>query len=171
MVQHNYDEIARLVSEVIESTMSQQQGSRKAPVAGGIGLDPAKDFPLSENKEDLINTPTGVNFKDITMDAVLKGNITSSDMRISAETLKMQAEIAEKMNRKQLADNFRRSAELTNVSDERILEIYDALRPYRSSKSELVAIADELESKYGATVTGALVREAADVYEKRNLLK
>lgn len=171
MVQHNHDEIARIVTEVIKSTMAQQQGGSKVPVSGGIGLDPARDFPLSENKEELINTPTGVNFKDITMEAVLKGSITSSDMRISAETLKMQAEIAEKMNRKQLADNFRRSAELTKVSDERILEIYDALRPYRSSKSELVAIADELESKYGAAVTGALVREAAEVYEKRNLLK
>ncbi len=37
--------------------------------------------------------------------------------------------------------NFERAAELTAVPDDRILEIYNALRPYRSTKEELLAIA------------------------------
>ena len=171
MSQHNYDEIAKIVSEVIEAAMAGKQGGGAKAAASGKGLNPAADFPLAEKNPDLIKTPTGVGFNEITMDAVLKGKISANDMRISPDTLEMQAEIAEKVERKQLADNFRRSAELTRVSDERILEIYDALRPYRSTKQDLNAIADELQTKYDAVVTAALVREAADVYEKRGLLK
>jgi propanediol dehydratase small subunit len=66
--------------------------------------------------------------------------------------------------------NMRRAAELTRVADERILEIYNALRPYRSTKAELLAIADELENKYGAKINAAFVREATDVYERRGRL-
>ena len=52
-----------------------------------------------------------------------------------------------------------------------LLEIYNALRPYRSTKAELYAIGDELINEYGATVSGNFVKEAADIYEKRNRLK
>ena len=81
---------------------------------------------------------------DITLDEVMKGNIKPEDLRITDKTLLMQAEIAEKVGRRQLAQNFRRAAELTKVPDDRILEIYTALRPYRSSKEELLSIAEEL---------------------------
>ena len=50
--------------------------------------------------------------------------------------------------RDRLAMNFERAAELTSVPDDRILEIYNALRPYRSTKQELIAIADDLEQRY-----------------------
>ena len=83
----------------------------------------------------------------------------------------MQAEIAEGMNRNAIARNLRRAAELISVPDERILEIYNALRPYRSTKEELLNIADELEKVYSAKVNAGLVREAAEVYEKSNKLK
>jgi propanediol dehydratase small subunit len=49
--------------------------------------------------------------------------------------------------------------------------MYGSLRPYRSSKQELLDMADELENKYGATVCANFVREAADEYEKRKKLK
>jgi propanediol dehydratase small subunit len=102
---------------------------------------------------------------------VLKGEITPQDVRITPETLEMQAEIAEKVGRHQFARNLRRAAELTRIPDQRILEIYRALRPYRSTKEELLAIADELEQKYGARMNAALVREAAEVYERRGRLR
>ena len=51
------------------------------------------------------------------------------------------------------------------------LEIYNALRPYRSTRAELLAIAEELETKYNAKISGGLVREAAAVYEARGRLK
>jgi propanediol dehydratase small subunit len=133
-------------------------------------LDPATDYPLSVHRKDLLFTPTGKSVDAITMDAVTAGEITAADLRITPDTLRMQAQISEKSGRPQLGANLRRAAEMTAISDERVLEIYNALRPNASTKDELEAIADELASAYGATHLSALVREAADVYERRDIL-
>jgi len=77
----------------------------------------------------------------------------------------MQAQVAESVGRGAFANTMRRAAELIAVGDARRLEIYNALRPYRSTKAELLAIAEELEMKYNAKISGGLVREAAAVYE------
>ncbi|MBP1889479.1 glycerol dehydratase small subunit [Clostridium moniliforme] len=130
-----------------------------------------KDYPLAIKRSDDIKTPTGKNFKDITLENILSGDIKPEDVRISPETLEMQAQIAEGMNREAIARNFRRAAELIKVPDDRILEIYNALRPFRSTKEELLAIAEELENVYGAKVNADFVREAVEIYEKRNKLK
>ncbi|MCS6040068.1 diol dehydratase small subunit [Klebsiella pneumoniae subsp. pneumoniae] len=53
------------------------------------------------------------------------------DVRISRQTLEYQAQIAEQMQRHAVARNFRRAAELIAIPDERILAIYNALRPFR----------------------------------------
>jgi propanediol dehydratase small subunit len=134
------------------------------------GLDPRRDFPLARNRSDLIRTPTGKRLEELTLDAVLKGDVTAEDLRITPRTLRLQAEIADAVRRPQLAENMRRAAELTAVPDERILEIYNALRPRASTRQELLEIADELEGRYGAATNAALVREAAEVYERRSCL-
>ena len=104
------------------------------------------------------------------MEAVLAGEVAPEDLRIAPETLRLQARIAEQSGRPQLAQNFRRAAELTALPDELVLSIYNSLRPRASTKQQLTDIADELESAYSATLCAALVREAADVYERRNIL-
>ena len=81
------------------------------------------------------------------------------------------AQVADADGRQTLARNLRRAAELVAVPDARLLEIYNALRPYRSTKAELYEIADELEGQYGAKVSAGFVREAADVYEARGRLR
>jgi Propanediol dehydratase, small subunit len=134
------------------------------------GLDPRRDFPLATYRPELIRTPTGKRLEEITLDAVLNGDVTAEDLRITPRTLRLQAEIADAVRRPQLAENMRRAAELTAVPDERILEIYNALRPRASTKQELLEIANELEERYGAPTNAALVREAADVYERRSCL-
>jgi propanediol dehydratase small subunit len=128
------------------------------------------DYPLSVNRQDLLRTPTGKPITALTMDAVVAGELTAEDLRIAPETLQLQAELAESVQRRQLAQNFRRAAELTAVPDAEVLAMYNALRPRASSKAALIGIAENLEGKYGATVCGALVREAAEVYERRDLL-
>jgi len=133
-------------------------------------LDPAVDYPLSMNRQDLLFTPNGKPIAEITMDAVMSGDVTASDLRITPQTLRLQAQIAEKSGRGQLGANLRRAAEMTVISDERVLQIYNALRPNASTKPELETIADELENQYGATMLASLVREAADVYERRAIL-
>lgn len=130
-----------------------------------------KDYPLAEKRADLVKTPSGKTLDDIQLKKILSGEIDGAELRITAETLYHQAEIAKSVGREQFAKNLERAAELTKVEDDRILEIYNAMRPYRSTKKELLDIADELENKYDATINANLIREAADVYEKRKRLK
>ena len=130
-----------------------------------------QDYPLSEKRRDLVKTLSGKTLDDITLEAVMNGEITSDEIRITPQILEYQAQICESINRPQLAANMRRAAELTRVPDDRVLEIYNALRPHVSTKDELLAIADELENQYDAKVNAGFIREAVEVYEKRGRLK
>jgi propanediol dehydratase small subunit len=60
---------------------------------------------------------------------------------------------------------------LTAVPNAELLRMYELLRPQRASHAELLALADELEQRYAAIENAQMVREAADVYQKRGLLK
>ncbi|AIJ26009.1 coenzyme B12-dependent glycerol dehydrogenase small subunit [Amycolatopsis methanolica 239] len=135
-----------------------------------MDLDPGRDYPLAARRPELLKTPTGKRLDELTMAAVLAGEVAPEDLRIAPETLRLQAQIAERVGRPQLAQNFRRAAELTALPDELVLSIYNSLRPRASTKEQLGEIADELESKYSATLCAQLVREAADVYERRDIL-
>ncbi|MGE7600958.1 diol dehydratase small subunit [Peribacillus sp. NPDC097675] len=129
------------------------------------------DYPLGNKRPDLLFSRTEKPYNDLTLDAALKGKVTEADLRISPDTLEMHADISETLGRPQLAKNFRRAAEMINISDARILQIYNAMRPNRSTKEQLLEIADELEEEYGALENANLIREAADVYERRGRLK
>lgn len=137
---------------------------------GPTTLDPQHDYPIGLHRPDLLRTPTGKSLDELTLEGALDGGVTADDLRITPQTLALQAEVAKAHHRPQLAENFRRAAELTAVPDERILEIYAALRPNASTKAELLAIADELDAAYGAPINAALVRDAAAVYERRDCL-
>lgn len=134
-------------------------------------LDAQKDFPLAEKRPELVKSAKGLGLGEITLDKVVAGELTFDDVKIRPETLEYQAQIAESAGRPRIAANLRRAAEMTRIPDERLLEMYDALRPYRCTKAELLAMAEELESRHQAKVCAAFVREAADVYEQRNRLK
>jgi propanediol dehydratase small subunit len=164
------DLIAAIVKEVLTG-LNNGNGSVTAPSANGGTLNYKTDYPLSEKRPELVKTATGKSLQDITLDAVLSGAVTAEEIRITPQTLEYQAQIAESISRPQLANNMRRAGELTKVPDARVLEMYNALRPNRKTKAELLAIADELENQYGAIVTANFVREAADVYEARDVLK
>lgn len=140
------------------------------PNPSQVDLDPARDYPLAAHRPDLLRTPTGKRIDDLTMQAVLSGEVSPEDLRIAPETLRLQAQIADRVGRPQLAQNFRRAAELTALPDDLVLSIYNALRPRASTKQQLTDIADELERDYSATLCAGLVREAADVYERRDIL-
>ena len=107
---------------------------------------------------------------DITLDALRESALGNDDVRIHPETLEYQAQVAEGAGNPQLAANFRRAAELTDLPDFEVLAIYEALRPGRSSAADLLTIADSLEER-GATMNAVLLREAATVYERRSLLQ
>jgi len=89
---------------------------------------------------------------------------------ISAETLLHQAAGAEQSGRRQLAEDLRRAAELVPVPDDLILEVYNALRPGRSTAAQLAALARRLREQYAAEQCARWIEEAAAVYSRRGLL-
>jgi len=135
-----------------------------------VAFDPIADYPLGTQRPDLIRTPGGLGLDELTLDALRSGRLDAAEMRATAETLELQAQVALASGRAQLAANLERAAELTGVPDEVILEVYTALRPHRSTADELESWAERLEREFQATVTAAFVREARAVYAKRNLL-
>lgn len=163
--------IEKIVREVLVEMRRGRFHGRIEKGTPSAELNPEQDYPISQKRPELLKTPGGRSLEDITLDKVVSGEIKADELRITPEALRLQAEIAEKVGRVQFAGNLKRAAELTAIPDDRILEIYNALRPYRSTKAELESIAGELEEKYGAVINAAFVREAASAYERRNRLR
>jgi propanediol dehydratase small subunit len=86
------------------------------------------------------------------------------------EALAHQAAVANAGGNPQLAENFLRAAELATVDDEAVMNLYEALRPHRSTAEELEALRVSLENR-GATRCAELVRQAGVVYARRGLLR
>ena len=163
-----------MIAAIVREVMAELNGGKGAPAAvssNGGKLNHKTDYPLAKKRPDLVKTSTGKSLDDITLEAVVSGAVKAEEIRITPQTLEYQAQIAESINRPQLARNMRRAGELTQVPDKRVLEIYNALRPNRSTKAQLLAIADELENTFGAKVCANFVREAAGVYEARGVLR
>ena len=133
-----------------------------------MGFDPTADYPLGTRRPDLVQTPAGLALVDVTLEAAREGRLDAVDVRATAATLERQAAVARASGRTQLAENLDRAAELTRVPDERLLEIYTALRPGRSTPPELEEWALRLEG-WNAPRTAAFVREAAAAYSERGL--
>jgi len=129
------------------------------------------DYPLMDNKPEIIFTPDGKNIRDITLENFISGKINRSDCRTSKSSLLYQAEIAKQSGNIHIAKNFERAAEMVGIGSERIIEIYNALRPYRSSESELQEIASELRSQYGAEITAKFIEDAIVIMKKRRKLR
>jgi propanediol dehydratase small subunit len=120
---------------------------------------------------DTVRTKSGRALDELTIEAVLAGELTIADFRISGETLRRQADSAEVAGYRQLAENLRRAAELTGLSNQEVLDVYDALRPGRTTYDQLSALAERLEKEHQATLTAELVREAAQVYLARGVIR
>ena len=128
-------------------------------------------YPLGEYEKERITSKTGKKLTDITLDEVMKDHVSSDDNKISKEMLKAQGQVAKEAGNDPMEKNFERAAELVDVPDDVILKMYDKLRPNRSTKLELVMMAQELLEKYNARNCAKLVMEAAEVYEKRGILR
>ena len=120
---------------------------------------------------DTVRTTSGRSLDELNIEAIQAGELTAEDFSISGETLRRQADAAEAAGYWQLAENLRRAAELTGISNQKVLDLYNALRPNRSTYAELIALADRLESDLDAPLTAAFVREAAKVYQERDILR
>jgi propanediol dehydratase small subunit len=105
-----------------------------------------------------------------TVEAAVDGKLRLSDLRMDPATLAHQAVIAERGGNPQLAENFLRAAELATMDDEEVMNLYEALRPHRSSAEQLEALRVSLEGR-GAMRCAELVSQAAAVYARRGLLR
>ena len=128
------------------------------------------NYPLGQNEADTITSKTGKKLSQITLDEVKRGNVAADDIKISPEMLRRQGKVAASVDNPQMEANFERAAELSSVPDDVILTMYNKLRPNRSTKKELVLMAQELLEKYHAPHGAKLVLEAAEIYEKRGIL-
>lgn len=130
------------------------------------------DYPLAEQRPDLVAGPRGKRLDEITLAAILESQVTREDLAISATTLRHQADIARAAGRPNLAANFERAAELVAVPQEEIMRVYELLRPGRAaSKDELLATARALRIAWRANLIADYVEEAAEVYERRGLFR
>lgn len=128
------------------------------------------DYPLAENRPDLVRTARGMPLADLTLAAVEGGKVTLEDLRITSQALKDQARISELAGRPTLARNFERAAEIVDVPQDFVLKVYELLRPGRAkTKDDLLAAAKTLRETYGAAQMADFVEEAAEVYERRGL--
>lgn len=134
-----------------------------------MSFDPIRDYPLGSRRPDLVSTPGGLPLGELTLDSLRDGRLDAGEMRATAATLRLQADVARAATRPQLAESLERAAELSAVPDELLLDVYTALRPRRSTAAALEEWAARLEDR-GAITTAAFVREAAVAYAERGLL-
>ena len=126
-----------------------------------------EDYPLSERRPEQLKTPSGLPFVEIDLEAVLTGKIQMKDLRVTSDALESQAQIAAVAGRHQLAENLRRGSELARVPEQKILQIYQLLRPGRASEEMLLQAAEELETQFQAPGCARFLREAARAYFKQ----
>ncbi len=133
-------------------------------------IDTVTDYPLAENRPDLVKTARGKALQELTLDAVMAGEVTLEDLRITPQALLDQARVATLAGRPTLGRNFERAAELIAVPQDYLLKVYELLRPGRAkTKADLLEAAKTLRDAYKAEKMAAFVEEAAEVYEKRGL--
>ena len=129
-----------------------------------------KDYPLAEIHPDEIKGARGKKLSDISLDAVLSGEVTIEDLRITPKALLDQATISRAAGRPRLGDNFERAAELVGVPQDVVMQTYEMLRPGRAkTKEQLLATATRMRETYKAERIAVFIEEAATVYERRGL--
>lgn len=132
----------------------------------------AADYPTAEQCPDQVRGQRGKSLEALTLEAAMAGELEMADLRITPEALLRQAQIARSVGRAALAANFERAAEMTALPQERIMQIYELLRPGRArGPEELHSAAAELRTEWGAPALAAFLEEAAELYARRGLFR
>jgi propanediol dehydratase small subunit len=151
--------------------MSQNKPERSTPAPSRAEAPSGQpQYPLGVHDRGL-HAASGRTLPEINLSAATAGELSAEDLKIGPETLRAQAEVARAAGFRELAANLLRAAELTAVPNEELLRMYERLRPGRATYAELVEIATTLVEQYGAHETAIFVREAAEVYRSRNLVR
>ena len=91
----NSDAIESMVRDVL-SRMNSLQGAAPvtaptAPSGGTTHQAKVSDYPLANKHPEWVKTSTNKTLDELTLESVLDGKITAQDMRITPETLRIQA--------------------------------------------------------------------------------
>lgn len=130
------------------------------------------DYPTAETRPDEVKGSRGKPVSALTLEAVMDGDVAMEDLRITPQALLQQAQIAKSVGRAALAGNFERAAEMTQVPQEEVMEIYELLRPGRAeSPQSLLDAASRIRQTYEANLLADFLEEAARFYEKRGLFR
>lgn len=128
-------------------------------------------YPLGEHEQQSIHSAGERPFEAVNLSSLMSGHLSPQDLRIHADTLLAQADIARQAGFGKLAENLSRAAELTRIPDSLLLAMYEALRPGRSTGEQLSQLAEQLEDKFAAPRCAEFVRQAEDNYRRRGLLR
>jgi propanediol dehydratase small subunit len=129
-------------------------------------------YPISEHAPEQAVSASGMPLERLTLESIVSGEVGAKDIVISADVLKLQADIARDAGRDRLARNLERAAELVAVPQDLILETYEMMRPGRvSDPAVLTARAALLREEYGASAIAAMIDEAVAVYVRRGLFR
>ena len=129
-------------------------------------------YPVGEQQPERVRSRHGHALADLTLDNLLAGTVAASDFGITAAGLRLQADVAERAGRPNLAANLRRGAELVDIPDAELFEIYELLRPRRANQAaDLRAAAARLRERYQAEAIAHLLEEAAAAYARRGILE
>ena len=132
----------------------------------------ANDYPIAETQPDEVIGNRGKPLSSLTMGAVLNGEVSMEDLRITSQALEQQAEIATSVGRSALASNLKRAAEMTRLPQSEVMAIYELLRPGRSASAEsLLDAANRVRNDYDAQLLGDFLDEASSFYEQRDLFR
>ena len=128
-------------------------------------------MPETPSDDDLRRRESTLRPEEITMAALRAGRVQPEAVTIRRRTLEAQAATAAAEGFPQLARNFRRAAELTAIPAPVLMDLYEKLRPKRARYEELLALSQTITARYDAPETGTYIREAAEVYRKKGLVR
>ena len=149
-------------------------GGDRGDVRGSDVMTPhaVADYPLAETRPERVKGRRGKPLAEITLDAVLsRARWRMEDLRITPQALRAQAEIARAAGRPTLAQNFERAAELVDVPQDFIMQVYELLRPGRAKSKAAIARRRRARcaTTYKAERIARFIEEAAETYEARGL--
>ena len=135
-------------------------------------MSAADRYPLAEHDPERVRSRSGRTLGDLSVEAIVAGEVAIEELAIAPDGLRAQAEIARAAGRPTLARNFERAAELVDVPEELLLRVYELLRPGRAKDRDGArSVAAELRAAHGAELNARLVEEAAELYERRGLFR
>ena len=80
-------------------------------------MSAAERYPLAEHDPERVRSRSGRTLGDLSVEAIVAGEVAIEDLAIAPDGLRAQAEVARAAGRPTLARNFERAAELVTVPE------------------------------------------------------